>query len=186
MFGYRTNLVIADGDGYVDGSQLRRQLAAVALDVHPLPYRRRRKFQLLQAVPASDTPAGSPMRQRSLRVCARSTSILLPVARTRPDPPRLRAVLFGRGYEQSDRRSAGKAGIQPELALVVGVLNQIADRNINTGQRSNKLTDELTKGDYQTYLANVFQNTLAPRFQVKSDLAYLTGKFKTWAFATKW
>ncbi len=38
MFGYRTNLLIADGDGYVSGSQLRRQLAAVALDVHPFAH----------------------------------------------------------------------------------------------------------------------------------------------------
>ena len=30
MFGYRTNLLLADGEGYVDHSQLRRQLAAVA------------------------------------------------------------------------------------------------------------------------------------------------------------
>jgi iron complex outermembrane receptor protein len=58
------------------------------------------------------------------------------------------------------------------------VLNQIADRDINTAV--NKLTDN--KGDYQSYLADVFQNTLAPRFQVKSDLAYLTGTFKTWKF----
>ena len=35
IFGYRTNLVLADGAGYVKESQLRRQLAAVAADVHP-------------------------------------------------------------------------------------------------------------------------------------------------------
>src|SRR4029079_5111597 len=33
MFGYRTNLLLADGEGYVDSSQLRRQLAAGAGDV---------------------------------------------------------------------------------------------------------------------------------------------------------
>jgi iron complex outermembrane receptor protein len=33
MFGYRTNLLLGDGAGYVTGSQLRRQLAAVAGDV---------------------------------------------------------------------------------------------------------------------------------------------------------
>ena len=32
MFGYRTNLLLGDGEGYVDHSQLRRQLAAVAGD----------------------------------------------------------------------------------------------------------------------------------------------------------
>ena len=53
MFGYRTNFVLADGAGYVTESQLRRQLAAVAADVHPWrAYRHRRKFQLLQFVSA--------------------------------------------------------------------------------------------------------------------------------------
>ena len=35
MFGYRTNLVLADGRSYVEDSQLRRQLAAMALDIRP-------------------------------------------------------------------------------------------------------------------------------------------------------
>ncbi len=33
MFGYRSNLLLADGSGYVTGSQLRRQLAAGAGDI---------------------------------------------------------------------------------------------------------------------------------------------------------
>src|SRR5580700_3912863 len=33
MFGYRTNLLVGDGNGYVTNSQLRRQLAAVAGDI---------------------------------------------------------------------------------------------------------------------------------------------------------
>src|SRR3984957_9246147 len=33
MFGYRTNLLLADGNGYVSGSELRRQLASGAGDV---------------------------------------------------------------------------------------------------------------------------------------------------------
>ena len=54
MFGYSTNLVLADGSGYVADSQLRRQLAAIALDVRvpSLIHTRRRQFQLLRAVPA--------------------------------------------------------------------------------------------------------------------------------------
>ena len=38
MFGYRTNLVLADGTSYVNDSQLRRQLAAMALDVRPFAH----------------------------------------------------------------------------------------------------------------------------------------------------
>ena len=72
--------------------------------------------------------------------------------------------------------------------LNLSVLNQIADRNINTPV--NVLTNTSANGSqagyfanpgfYKQYLENVFQNTLSPRFQVKSDLGFLTGKFKTW------
>ena len=58
--------------------------------------------------------------------------------------------------------------------LVVGALNQLSDRNINTAV--NQLIDN--NGNYKSYLANSF-SSLAPRFHVDSDLAYLTGRFKT-------
>src|ERR1700722_19667938 len=35
MFGYRTNLLLGDGTGYVDHSQLRRQLGTIAADYRP-------------------------------------------------------------------------------------------------------------------------------------------------------
>jgi iron complex outermembrane receptor protein len=177
MFGYRTNLVLADGTGYVDDSQLRRQLAAVALDVRITPKTvvegNFSYYELFQhGYPGWFTyaPTTTPLS------VAGSKSILLPV--NAPDPTR-------RGYGQSFsgvdmNNQIGEVRVKHELNrnwhLVVGVLNQIADRDINTAV--NKLTDN--KGDYQTYLADAFQNTLAPRFQVKSDLAYLTGTFKTW------
>ena len=53
MFGYRTNLLLGDGNGYVDDSQLRRQLASVAGDVRVTSaYGDRRELQLLQLVSA--------------------------------------------------------------------------------------------------------------------------------------
>ncbi len=58
------------------------------------------------------------------------------------------------------------------------MLQQIADRNINTPV--NALYD--SNGDYQTFEENEFQGTLAARFQVKSDLGYVTGSFKTGGF----
>jgi iron complex outermembrane receptor protein len=58
--------------------------------------------------------------------------------------------------------------------FVFGGLNQIADRNINTAV--NQFVDN--NGDYKSYVANSF-SALAPRFQVDSDLASLTGRFKT-------
>ena len=177
MFGYRTNLVIADGAGYVDYSQLRRQLAAVALDVRVTPQTvvegNFSYYELFQhGYPGWFTyaPALTPPSVSG------SKSILLPA--DAPDPTR-------RGYGQSFsgvdmNNQIGEVRVKHEFSqnwhLVVGVLNQIADRDINTAV--NKLTDN--SGDYQSYLADVFQNTLAPRFQVKSDLAYLTGTFKTW------
>ena len=56
----------------------------------------------------------------------------------------------------------------------MGALNQLSDRNINTAV--NQLLDN--NGNYKSYLANSF-SSLAPRFHVVSDLAYLTGTFKT-------
>jgi len=53
-------------------------------------------------------------------------------------------------------------------------LNQDSDRNINTAV--NQLIDN--SGNYKSYLANGF-SSLAPRFHVVSDLAYVTGAFKT-------
>src|SRR3984885_7619955 len=35
IFGYRTNLLLGAGNGYVTGSELRRQLAAIAVDLRP-------------------------------------------------------------------------------------------------------------------------------------------------------
>ncbi len=57
----------------------------------------------------------------------------------------------------------------------MGGLHQIADRNINTAV--NQLVDN--SGDYKSYNANSF-SSLAPQFQVVSDLAYVTGRFHTW------
>jgi iron complex outermembrane receptor protein len=53
-------------------------------------------------------------------------------------------------------------------------LDQISGRNINTAV--NQLIDN--NGNYKSYLANGF-SSLAPRFHVDSDLAYLTGRLKT-------
>jgi iron complex outermembrane receptor protein len=185
-FGYRTNLVMADGSGYVSDSQLRRQLAAVALDVRPFAHTLVQGnfsyynlfqhgypgwFAYTPQIPAS---AMNPNPAVSYS--------LLPV--NAPDPTR-------RGYGQSFsgvdlNNQIGEVRLKQDIGqnwqLVTGVLNQIADRNINTAVNSFIPTTKNftnTTGLYQSFLANGF-SSLAPRFQVKSDLAYLTGKFKTW------
>jgi iron complex outermembrane receptor protein len=175
MFGYRTNLLFAKGDGYVEGSELRRGLAAVALDVRPSARTviegNYSYYNLLQhgypgwfAYAPTTTPPTT----------AGSKSILLPV--DAPDPTR-------QGYGQSflgvDLTSQlGEVRVKHEFSpnwhLMAGVLDQLSDRNINTAV--NQLVDN--KGNFKTYLANAF-SSLAPRFQVTSDLADVTGDLQT-------
>ena len=103
-----------------------------------------------------------------------SKSILLPV--NAPDPTR-------RGYGQSfsgvDLKSKfGELRLKHDFNstwhLFVGGLDQLSDRNINTAV--DQLIDN--SGDYKSYFANAF-SSLAPRFHVYSDLAYLEGRFST-------
>ena len=174
-FGYRTNLLLGDGAGYVSGSQLRRQLAAAAGDIRITPrwvlegnYSYYNLFQHGYPGWFSYTPTTVPLSTPG------SKSILLP--QDAPDPT-------GEGYGQSfsgvDLTSQiGELRVKhdfgPNWHLVVGALNQLSDRNINTAV--NQLLDN--SGNYKSYLANSF-SSLAPRFHVVSDLAYLTGSFKT-------
>jgi iron complex outermembrane recepter protein len=177
MFGYRTNLVLADGNGYVTGSELRRQLAAVAADARitsatviegNFSY-----YNLFQhgypgwfAYQPTTTSLSAPG----------SKSILLPLQA--PDPT-LRG--YGQSFSGVDLTSEiGELRVKHDFNsnwhLIVGALNQLSDRNINTAV--NQLIDN--QGDYKTYLANAF-SSLAPRFHLDSDLAYLMGRFKTGA-----
>ena len=175
MFGYRTNLLLADGEGYVNSSQLRRQLAAGAGDVRltnrtviegNFSY-----YNLFQhgypgwfAYAPTTTPLSVPG----------SKSILLP-----PNAPDPTLQGYGQTFSGVDLLSQiGEVRVKHDFSanwhLVVGVLNQIADRNINTAV--NQLIDN--SGNYKSYLANAF-SSLAPRFHVDSDIANLTGVFKT-------
>ena len=99
MFGYRTNLLIADGDGYVNDSQLRRQLAAMALDVRPFAHTTIEgnfSYYNLYQFGYPGWFVYTPM----LTPSAKSPYTILP-AQNAPDPTRQRlwAELCGRGYE---------------------------------------------------------------------------------------
>jgi iron complex outermembrane recepter protein len=173
--GYRLNGVLADGRGYVDESQLRRQLIAGAVDVRVakrtviegnFSY-----YNLFQhgypgwfAYAPTTTPLSTPG----------SRSILLP--ENSPDPT-VRG--FGLSFSGVDLKSKiGELRLKHDFNsgwhLVVGALNQVSDRNINTAV--NQLIDN--NGNYRTFLANSF-SSLAPRFHVVSDSAYLDGRFAT-------
>src|SRR5580704_1030004 len=175
MFGYRTNLLVGDGNGYVNNSQLRRQLASVAGDIratsHTTIEGNYSYYNVWQhgypgwfAYTPGLTPPSAP----------KSTSILIP--EQAPNP-----AIEGYGQSFSGVNLTSQVGelrvkhdFNSDWHLVVGGLHQIAFRNINTAV--NQLVDNT--GDYKSYNANAF-SSLAPQFQVVSDLAYVTGKVHT-------
>ena len=175
MFGYRTNLLVGDGNGYVTHSQLRRQLASVAGDIratsHTTIEGNYSYYNVWQhgypgwfAYSPTTTPPSTPG----------SKSILIP--EQAPDPTR---EGYGQSFSGVNLTSQiGELRVKHDFNsnwhLVVGALHQIADRNINTAV--NQLVDN--SGDYKSYTANAF-SSLAPQFQVVSDLAYVTGSFHT-------
>ncbi len=175
MFGYRANLLLGDGNGYVSGSQLRRQLAAVAADARVTHstviegnYSYYNLFQYGYPGWFSYSPTTTPLSTPG------SKSILLPADAPDPTSPG-----FGQSFSGVDLTSQiGELRVKHDFGeswhLTVGALNQLSDRNINTAV--NQLIDN--NGDYKSYLANAF-SSLAPRFHVDSDLAYLTGRFMT-------
>src|ERR1700722_189314 len=175
MFGYRANLLLGDGNGYVTGSQLRRQLAAVAGDIrvtsHTVIEGNYSYYNVWQhGYPGwfAYSPTTTPLSN------AASKSILIP--KQAPDPTR---EGYGQSFSGVDLTSQiGEVRVKHDFSsnwhLVIGALNQISDRNINTAV--NQLVDN--NGDYRSYFANAF-SSLAPRFHVDSNLAYLTGRFLT-------
>jgi iron complex outermembrane recepter protein len=175
MFGYRTNLLLADGNGYVTDSQLRRQLASGAGEIrataHTVVEGNYSYYNLFQhGYPGwfSYAPTTASLATPG------SKSILLPV--NAPDPTRQG---YGQSFSGVDLTSqVGEIRVRHDFSsnwrLTVGALNQISDRNINTAV--NQLLDN--NGNYKSYLANSF-SSLAPRFHVDSDLAFLTGSFGT-------
>jgi iron complex outermembrane recepter protein len=185
MFGYRINLLLGDGTGYVTNSQLRRQLGAIALDVRPFAHTTIggdfSYYNLYQhGYPGwfSYNPTLNPTATCTTAYSAGCFS-KLPVAA--PDPAR-------QGYGQRFLGSNTNNQIAEVRAthefsqnwhLYLGVLHQISVRNLTTAV--NALYD--STGDYQSEAENLFQGTISGRFQVKSDLGYLTGRFKTWGLS---
>jgi len=174
-FGYRLNGLLGDGKGYVDESQLRRQLFAGAADFRITQLTRIEGnfsyYNLFQhGYPGwfAYAPTTTPLST------AGSRTILLP--ENAPNPT-IRG--YGQSFSGVDLKSQiGELRVKHEFSpnwhLVAGALYQVSDRNINTAV--NQFIDN--DGNYKTYLANAF-SALAPRFHVVSDSAYLTGTFNT-------
>jgi iron complex outermembrane recepter protein len=175
MFGLRANLLLADGEGYVTGSELRRQLAAVAGDIrltsHTVIEGNYSYYNLFQyGYPGwfAYSPTTTPLS------VAGSKSILLPENAPNPTTPGYGQSFSGVNLTSQIGEVRLKHDFSDNWHFVIGALNQLSDRDINTSV--NQLVDN--KGDYKSYFANAF-SSLAPRFHVDSDLAYLTGRFHT-------
>jgi iron complex outermembrane receptor protein len=183
IFGYRINLLLGDGTGYVTNSQLRRQLATGNFDLRPFAHTTiggsYNYYNLYQhGYPGwfSYNPTLNPTATCTTTQAYKSGCFSkLPV--TAPDPAR-------QGYGQrflgsNTNNQIGEVRAEHDFTqnwrLRLGVLQQIGVRNLTTAV--NALYD--SAGDYQTEAENIFQGTISGRFQVKSDLGYLTGDFRT-------
>lgn len=184
IFGYRINALVGDGTGYVTNSQLRRQLASGAFDIRPFAHTiiggNYNYYNLYQhGYPGwfSYNPTLNPTASCTTAYNANCYS-RLPV--NAPDPVR-------QGYGQpflgsNTNNQIGEVrfthDFSPNWHLYLGVLQQISVRNLTTPV--NALFDSV--GDYQSEAENIFQGTISGRFQVKSDLGYVSGRFFTGKF----
>jgi iron complex outermembrane receptor protein len=182
ILGYRINGLMGDGTGYVTNSQLRRQLADITLDVRPFAHTTVAGnfsfYNLWQhGYPGwfSYNPTLNPTAVCTTGYNSKCFS-KLPV--NAPDPERQGYGQRFLGSNTNNQVAEVKLthDFSPNWHLYLGVLHQISFRNLTTAV--NALFD--SKGDYQQEAENVFQGTISGRFQVKSDLGYVTGKFKTW------
>jgi iron complex outermembrane receptor protein len=182
LLGYRINGLVGDGAGYVTNSQLRRQLADITLDVRPFAHTtiggNFSFYNLYQhGYPGwfSYNPTLNPTATCTTAYNSKCYS-MLPV--NAPDPERQGYGQRFLGSNTNNQIAEVKATHDFSLNwhLVLGAFHQISYRNLTTAV--NALFD--STGDYQTEAENVFQGTISGRFQVKSDLGYVTGKFKTW------
>jgi iron complex outermembrane receptor protein len=162
MFGIRTNLLLGAGEGYVNDSELRRQLAAVAGDIRVTNqtviegnYSYYNLFQ--HGYPGW---IAYSLTMTSLFVSG-SKSVLLPEEAPNPTVPGYGQSFSGVDLTSQIAEVRVKHDFGSAWHLTVGALNQLSDRNINTAV--NQLIDN--HGDYKTYLANSF-SSLAPRFHV--------------------
>lgn len=160
-FGYRVNMLGGNGLGYVDHSNLRRELASVALDVRPF-----KNTTIEMNYSYYDfTKRGYP------GAFSFGPTIDLPDA---PDPTR-----EGYGQKYAGQRCTTqtssirvKYGFNEDWKLVFGFLDQWAVRDMFSV--TNTLTNN--SGSYTSRI----NSTAASRFEVDSNLAYLDGRFNTW------
>jgi iron complex outermembrane receptor protein len=167
MFGYRANLLAGNGEAFVNNSDSRRRLAALAGDVRPFARTVVEAFYSDYHVVQHGFPGWFTYGRSSNK----NAFIELP-----PDAPDPAREGHGQASAGLDLHSyIGELRVKHDLNtnwhLGIGALDQRADRDIST--QVNALTDAV--GGYTSSLATGF----AARFRVFSNLGYLNGRFAT-------
>jgi len=181
IFGYRVNMLLGDGTGYVTNSQLRRQLAAGNFDLRPFAHTTigggYSYYNLYQHGYPGWFSYNPTLNPTAACATAYKSGCFSKVPLTAPDPARQGYGQRFLGSNTNNQIGEVRAShdFSPSWRLNLGVLQQISVRNLTTAV--NALYD--STGDYQTEAENIFQGTISGRFQVKSDLGYLTGNFRT-------
>lgn len=163
-FGYRFVLLYADGEGFVEDSNLTRGLASMAFDWR---FRKNTVAEVNFSYYSFDKkgfPGGFSYGQ----------------AITLPDAPDASRVGYGQKWAGSELNTrTGSIRVRHDFNqnwhLVLGFLDQRAERGFTTP--TNTLTNNL--GDYTSSL-NVGP---AGRHEVTSNIGYLTGRFNTGAIS---
>ena len=169
-FGYRANLLYANGKEWVQDSTIKRNLASLALDWHGIPNTVAELNFSYYDLKEQGFPAGFSYASNTLKPL---TNIKLPDA---PDPTRPGFGQGWAGYELSTRTTSMrvKHDFSDDWHVTAGFLDQSAARNVN--QVLNTLTDNL--GDFKTTLG-ALPNANSTTFVVDSDLFNLNGRVKT-------
>ena len=182
ILGYRINALLGDGTGYVTNSQLRRQLAIGDFDLRPFAHTtiggNFSYYNLYQHGYPGWFSYNPTLNPTATCTTAYSSGCFSKLPVTAPDPARQGYGQRFLGSNTNNQIGEVRAthDFSPNWHLVLGVLHQISVRNLTTAV--NALYD--STGDYQSEAENLFQGTISGRFQVKSDLGYLSGNFKTW------
>jgi iron complex outermembrane recepter protein len=164
--GYRVNAVGGDGEIFVRGSDLSRNMVSLAGDVRPFD---RTVVEALYSHYNLEQ-RGFPGWFTYGRANRNAAFVFVPDA---PDPAREGYGQREAGVDLESRIAQVRVrhDLNRDWRLSVGALDQLVERDIST--QVNALTDNA--GNYTASLASGF----APRFRVFSNLSYLNGRMTT-------
>ena len=166
QFGVRVVGVYGDGKGYIDGSDLRRNLASMAFD-----------WRFLKNTVAEVNFSYYSFEKKGFPASFSYGTIVNGVLVGLPDAPDASTPGFGQkwaGHELYTYTESFRIrhDFNENWRLTVGVLNQSAERGMFTV--SNQFIDN--NGNYTNPNMNV---SVPSRWDATSDIAYLSGRFHT-------